>query len=188
VEDAQFSGWYYHMEGMADLLYLESGIERHYGFCDVTLGLQYADEAYSAGKAQVWGLRGEVGLARGLSLNAAYNRTVSKSEASADNFFGGGPFFTSSQHLTIAEAGPDGQALMATVSLDGAAGITGSYLEVAVLHIEGDGGIKADEVDAVVGYAAGDDLTFDLIYSDIKDRKESSNSFGNLRFFANYQF
>ncbi|HHD72792.1 MAG TPA: hypothetical protein ENL02_02605 [Epsilonproteobacteria bacterium] len=176
------------MEGMADLLYLESGIERHYGFGDLTLGLQYADEDYSEGKAQVWGLRGEVGLPWGLSLSTAYNKTLSTHDMSADNFFGGGPYFSSSQNLTIAEAGPDGQALMATVSLDGAAGITGSYLEVAVLHIEGDGGIKADEVDTVVGYEAGEDLTFDLIYSDIKDRKESSNSFKNLRFFANYQF
>ncbi|HHD83774.1 MAG TPA: outer membrane porin, OprD family, partial [Campylobacteraceae bacterium] len=47
MEDIALSCWYYHIEGMADLIYLESARQWHHGFGDLTLGLQYADEDYS---------------------------------------------------------------------------------------------------------------------------------------------
>jgi hypothetical protein len=191
IDHTNLTAWYYHAENLADLLYLETEYTGAYKVGSYSFGVQYALQDFSGSdKASVWGMRGEFAWdTYGVTLNAAYNKTDSTGNVGADNFFGGGPFFTSSEHLTPAEAGVNGKAVMGGLSFDAAvAGMRGVTLSVSKLYVEGDKGTKADELDTILSYATGKNLSCNLIYSDMNDKKDSGASFTNLRFFANYRF
>ncbi len=191
IKETTLSAWYYHADNMVDVLYLEGGYSGSYTLGGFAVGAQYARQDFSSNaRADITGLTAEIGFERyGITLSAAWNQTDSAAEAIADNLFGGGPFFTSSEHLTLAEAGANGKALMGGISFDGGVvGRNGLTLSLNKLHLEGDGGIDADEVDTTLHYEAAPNLTFDLIYSDATDHQNHDNSFTNTRFFANYRF
>ncbi len=191
ITDIGLEGWFYHMANNVDILYLASSYEGTYKQGSYALGVQYALQDHKeGGKANIAGIMGEISHeASGFSFNAAYNKNSSDNKVVADNFFGGGPFFTSSEHLTLAEAGVNGEAYMAGISWDaGKAGVDGMILSLSVLQVEGDDGVDASETDVTVSYAPGEKLSFDLIYSDMEDTKTKEESFKNLRFFANYNF
>ena len=189
--DTTLSAWYYHADNMVDVLYLEGSYSGSYALGGYVVGAQYAGQDFSGNaRADIIGLSGEIGFDRyGITLSAAWNRTDSIAEAAADNLFGGGPFYAGSEHLTLAEAGANGKALMGGISFDGGVvGMNGLTLSLNKLHLKGDGGIDADEVDTTLHYEAAPNLTFDLIYSDATDHPNRDNSFKNTRFFANYRF
>ncbi len=191
ITDTTLSAWYYHAEDMVDVLYLEGDYSGSYALGGFAVGAQYARQDFSGNaRADITGLSGEIGFDRyGITLSTVWNRTDSTAGAAADNLWGGGPFFTSSEHLTLVEAGVNGKALMGGIVFDGSVvGAAGLTLSLNRLHIEGDGGIDADEVDTALHYEAAPNLTFDLIYSDATDHQNRDNSFKNTRFFANYRF
>ena len=184
------SGWYYHANDLADMVYLEGDYEGKYSAGSYQLGLQYALQNYDNGdKANIYGVMAEISYeASGLGLRGAYNKINSKGTAAANNFLGGGPFFTSDEHLTLAEAGVDGKAYMAGLTYDaGNIGMEGMTLSVQSLHLKGVSS-KAGEVDIVMNYTPKERFTLDVIYSDAKNRIDSAESFKNLRVFANYRF
>ena len=190
LADTTLSGWYYHANDLADMLYLEGDYEGTYSGGSYQLGVQYALQDYdNADKADIYGVVAEVSHeASGLSLRGAYNQIDSKGAAVADNFLGGGPFFTSDEHLTLAEAGVDGKAYMAGLTYDaGNIGMEGVSFSIQSLHLKGKDA-KADEMDYVINYTPQESFSLDIIYSDTKDKIDSAESFKNLRVFANYWF
>lgn len=191
VADTTLSAWYYHAENIEDIGYLEATHEGNTQWGSYRVGMQYVRQDFNGKpKADIWGAVAETTLQRlGVTLCLAYNGVDSTAGATADNFLGGGPFFTSDEHMTLAEAGVNGRALMGSISYDaGDIGMDGLTLTVSTLHLSGDDGVDTDEVDWIASYQAGEDLSFDLIYSDTDDELHSENSFENLRAFANYRF
>jgi len=115
VENLAVSGWYYHANNQVDMVYMEGDYEGKYSAGAYNVGVQYAlqDQDNSSAHANIYGVMAEITHeASGLSLMGAYNKVYSKGDVTADNYLGGGPFFTSDEHLTLAEAGVDGKAYL----------------------------------------------------------------------------
>ncbi|MFT7823180.1 MAG: OprD family outer membrane porin [Sulfurimonas sp.] len=186
-EGLMLSGWYYHGDTLVDISYIEAGYEAHLDGITLGLGGQYAQQDWESGVAtEIMGASLSLGIdAAGLTLGAACNKA---DDNGADNGFGGGPFFTSAEHLTLAEAGADGEALIYSAEWDaGAAGLEGLTLGVGHLTLEDSTGTEATELDLTAGYAFNDALGMDVIYSDIDD-EINGDDFTNLRIFVNYTF
>ena len=190
IKDVDLEGWFYHLSNSVDLVYLAGSYEGTYAQGNYTVALQYAIQDYEDDSgANIAGIMAEISHdVSGLSFSAAYNKTDSQKNRAADNFFGGGPFFTSSEHLTITEAGANGEAYIAAVSWAAGASVAeGLRLGLSYLQVSSDEA-DASETDVTVSYMPRENLSFDLIYSDMKDKKVEEESFKNLRFFANYSF
>ncbi len=184
-------GWYYDINSDTDIIYLQTFYEGSFRYGDFTLGAQYANENFEGEKrAKIWGLMSEITHRdSGLSFSVAYDKTFSRQNASAENFFGGGSFFSSGEHLTISDAGEDGKVLILGVSYDASvSGIKNLFISLSNLWLKGDREKEMNEVDFTVAYELASDLTLDLIYSDIDDKMEKNNSFKNFRAYINYIF
>lgn len=186
-EGLMLSGWYYHGNNLVDISYAEAGYETNLDGITLGLGGQYAQQDWESDTAtEIMGASLSLGVdAAGLTFGAAYNKA---DENGADNGFGGGPFFTSAEHLTLAEAGADGEAVMYSAEWDaGAAGLEGLTLGVGHLTLEDSTGAEATELDLTASYAFNDALGIDVIYSDIDD-EINGDELTNLRIFVNYTF
>ena len=129
---------------------------------------------------------GEIAMEKvGLSFGLAYNRVDNNY---ATNGFGGGPFYTSSEHLTLREANADGDAVLFSAGFNaGMIGIDGLALGIGHLTLQSENDEKATELDLTASYALNDALTLDIIYSNVED-KINGDSFQNTRVFINYIF
>lgn len=188
IEGLSLSGWYYHANDLIKVPYLEATYEADLGEVSLGLGAQYAYMDWEGDSAaKVFGATLSAGFSpAGLTLGAAYNKS---SDGPADDLFGGGPFFTSSEHLTLPVAGSDGEAVMYTAEWDaGTIGVDGLTLGAGYLTLESDTGLESSELDLVASYAFNDALTLDIFYSDIDDKIESGDELTNLRVFLNYAF
>jgi hypothetical protein len=105
-----------------------------------------------------------------LTLKVAYNEV----SGTVINGFGGGPYFTSAEDHTVAEA-EDQKALALGVEYSGV-----EALRIGLFHIDFDQG--ANETDYYVLYDLDEHLGFELIYADIHEDGEF------VRFMANYAF
>jgi hypothetical protein len=188
IEGVALSGWYYYANDLVSVPYIEAEYEVNLG--EVTLGLaaQYAYMNWEdAEAAKIAGASISAGFeSTGLTLGVAYNKS---SGGAADDLFGGGPYLTSSEHLTLPTAGNDGKALMLAAEWDaGIIGLDGLTLGVGHLTLEDSTGLESTEIDLVASYAFNDRLNLDLFYSDIDDKIDSGSKLTNLRVFVNYIF
>ena len=152
---------------------------------------QYTIQDYDNGnEVSVYGINLSLGLeGQGLTFHTAYNKADSTNGQVAEDLFGGEPFFISCEYLTMAEAGENGKAYRFGVGVDGGSyGVEGLGFTFSYLGVEGDGGADLNEIDIVASYALNEQLSFDLIYSDMTDNAEDSESFTNTRVFVNYRF
>jgi imipenem/basic amino acid-specific outer membrane pore len=188
IEGLSLAGWYYNAKDVVKVPYIEAEYETNLEGIEVVLGAQYAYMDWEgAPAAKVFGASLSAGVeSTGLTLGAAYNKS---SDGAADDLFGGGPFFTSSEHLTLASAGADGEALMLLAEWDaGIAGFEGLTLGAGHLTLEDAAGLESKELDLIASYAFNDALSMDIIYSDIDDKIDSGDKLNNLRVFVNYTF
>jgi len=185
VKNTTFSGWFYNINKVATLTYLEANYEG--GTDSLTYGItaQYALQDYDdATRSTIYGVSSSLGLkSTGLTASIAYNKTDGRA---AENFFGGGPFVSNAEHHTLSEAGHDGDDILYTLEWDASViGLEGLVLTAnADVHSNGTKD-DANEYDLIATYKYNDSLNFSAIYSDIDDREDS---FKNLRVFANYIF
>ena len=187
IEGLALSGWYYNANNIVKVPYIEAGYEANFNGFTLGLGAQYAYQDWdTATAAEIAGASISAGIeSAGLTFGAAYNKS---SDGQADNLFGGGPFFTSAEHLTLAEAGPDGEAIIFTAEWDASAvRLKGLTLTAGYLTLEDQNGVEAKELDLTASYAFNDALSIDAIYSDIDD-DISSDEVANTRMFINYTF
>lgn len=185
IEGLSLSGWYYYASDVVKLPYFEALYETQINGMTMEFGAQYAYEDWEGSTAaKVAGASIAVGFG-GFTIGAAYNKS---DDGQADNLFGGGPFFTSAEHLTIAEAGPDGDAVMLSAEWDASSvGVEGLTLGAGYLTLNDNADNEATELDLTASYAFNDALSVDVIYSDIND-KINGDKATNLRVFANYTF
>jgi len=189
IEGLAISGWYYNLKDFEinSIVYADVNYEGESNGFSYAVGAQYASQNYStsgADAALVYGVSASAGYA-GITLGTAYNKS---NDNAASNGFGGGPFFTSSNFMTLAEAGADGEALLLSIEWDASdAGLDGLTLSVGKLTLTDASGTDTDELDVGVSYAFNDNLSIDAFYSDIDD-KINTDTFKNTRIFANYTF
>ncbi len=184
IEDISLGGWFYALPNLAKYTYLEAGIEKDYNGFNYQLGAQFALQEYHDSKtANIFGLSADImHKESAVSLMLAYDKS---SGGVADNGFGGGPFFSSSENMTLAEAGADGEMLTYGMAWDVSEALTCALNKSELYDAHDNHGY---EVDIVVHYALGENLSFDVIYSKIDNRDISGDKFDNVRLFANYQF
>ncbi len=183
---AQFSlsGWFYAMPTMAQYSYLEAHYEGKLENFSYTL----------SGQATLQDFRNQedtkiVGFSTafmhdksGLGASVAYNKSYG---GIADTGFGGGPFFTSSEHMTLADSHLHGDIVLTSLSWDVNTRLSCTLSRASMHDAKRHDG---DEVDGVVHYEVADNLSFDAIYSKIDNTDVSGDKFDNLRLFANYSF
>jgi len=190
-KDIALQAWQYNLKDFKvdKISYFEASYKTSINDIALGLGGQYAVQNYSASgekKATIAGVTASLGFEKvGLTLSTSYNKS---SDNSAVNGFGGGPFFTSCEHLTLAEVGTDGKASRVGLELDTTIlGVPNFLLELSKLTLKNSAGTKATEIDFVASYEINDKLTVDFIYSDTDD-KINNDKYKNTRVFANYSF
>jgi imipenem/basic amino acid-specific outer membrane pore len=181
VEKVILDGWYYNLKDEVKITYFEANFEDENERFTYSAALQYAFQDYDTGESStVYGVAASLGVKKvGLTTTIAYN-TVDG--IAADNFFGGGPFFTNAEHNTLREAGPDGDIILYTLEWDasviGAEGVN----VVANIDMHQD---DSREYDLGMEYAYSDTVNFSAVFSDVE---KDEDAFQNLRIFANYSF
>ena len=179
------SGWYYHIQDTVKVGYLEANYEVQNDAFSYALAAQYSLQDYDDNtQSTIYGLTASFGLKNsGITASIAYNNINGKA---ADNFFGGGPYFTNAEHHTLSEAGKEGESVLYGLAWDvSSIGIDGLILSANFdTHTNTTYG-DTKEYDIVVSYDYSDILNFTAIYSDIDDERDA---FTNLRVFVNYSF
>lgn len=183
IENLDLKAFGYMANDLVNVGYLEANYENQTDSFEYSTTLQYALQDYDGGtKASVFGAGAELGLKSiPLSFNIAYNKNFD--DGSADNLFGGGPFVTSMEHYTIAEAEGKGQVLKGGLSYEL---IEGLSLEANYAKIDRDVDPDAKELDIGVGYEFNDNLGVSAVYSDINDDRDGDMQ--NLRAYVTYKF
>ncbi len=160
INNTTLQAWQYKLEHK-DWNYFEAKFENN----NFSIAGQYSNQDNGN---SVYGIDGAFNIDN-LSIHTAYNRV----SGIISNGFGGGPFFTSSEDHTIEEI-LDGEAKLIGAEYNignFTLGVTNVYFNKC-----------EDERDYLVSYAFNDNLTIDLIHSDMsRDGKMS-------RFFLNYSF
>lgn len=185
IKDIILSGWYYHGNDLMDIGYAQASYENETDILAYTATLQYAIQDREDGKrANIWGISADIGLKEnGLGMSLGYNQNNGDT---ADNFFGGGPFVTSMEHYTLAEAGDDGKIYMIGFSWDASSMFEGLVFGVNYADINRKTNFDANELDITAEYAFSEDISFMCAYGDINDDLEGDSQ--NLRVFTNYKF
>ena len=170
IESVSLQAWYYDANDFAQLSYFEGT----YSADSFEVGVQFAkqndDTSDNSGPdGDAYGIFGAVNVAD-FTLSAAYNDV----DGTVINGFGGGPFFTSADDLTI-EGTEDQDALALGVEFGGIENLTLGVLSV-------DFGEGEDEIDYYAAYDVNDNLSLELVHVDMNDDGEST------RLIANYSF
>ncbi len=169
-DSVALQAWYYDAEDFAQLSYLEA----IYSAGNVEMGLQYADQNddssdNSGPDGDTYGIYGSVSVAD-FTLTAAYNDV----DGTVSNGFGGGPFFTSADDLTI-DGTEDQDALALGIEFGGIENLTLGMLNV-------DFGKGEDEIDYYAAYEVNDCLSFELVHADLHDDGQSTRLIANMSF------
>ncbi len=175
--------WYYDFRDEVSIVYGDLNYELDQNNLHYSLVLQVADEDFKDSEdAFIYGAAFGVRYSD-VTLSIAYNKSK---DGTASNGFGGGPFLTSMEHLTLAESGDDGEVLSYGVELDLDEFVPNSSLYISRSDLSSKSE-DANELDLVLGYEISDDFGLDLIYSDVDD-DINGDDFTNVRFFINYNF
>ncbi len=187
ISDLALSGWYYRSRSLEidTITYLEATYHTqgaHFGY---TLGAQYAKATYrDSDDASIYGATASLAYGA-LTIGIAYNTSR---DNIATNGWGGGPFFTSDEHLTIADAGVDGKMWTVMGDYDLSSLVAGVTMGLRYSTLKGNAHNDANEFDLTANYTITDRLGIDLHFSDIRDHHLVDGDRKNSRLFVNYHF
>ncbi len=188
MNNTSLSGWFYNLKDEAKL----SFVQLDYGFSmdnlETNMALQYSIQDFeNSENATIIGASLSItDTQKGFTLIGAYNKS---SDADATNGFGGGPFLTNSEHLTLPDAGRDGEILFYAIEWDmGSVGVDGLSLFVSKADLSDGENHDGDEVDVIIHYDVNNRLSLDIIHSQIDNSDISGDKFDNTRAFINYTF
>lgn len=188
LDNTQLKAWFYNIPNLAKLAYIEANYNVALDDINVALAGQYSVQDYeNSEKSTIYGASIEASYEPwGLTTTLAYNAVDG---VAADNFFGGGPFLTSSEHITIADGGDSAKALLIGESFDFATvGIENLTLSLNHLTIKREYLNDIMELDMALEYNYSNNLNLQLIYSDVEDKSFANESFKDVRVFVNYSF
>jgi len=185
IENLAVQGWYYGIDNIANVLYADatyaielsekSGIEvaAQYG--------HFNELQNSTIDGNVYGIGATYNIDM-LTLGAAYNTVSSGSGKAIANGFGGGPYFTSMEEMTI-DGLEDAKAYQFNAELDlSDAGIEGARLAALYGKFKGktEGlDAKVSEYDVVLAYDINENLCADMSYATIDDKNKNTGDSGS---------
>lgn len=196
LENIDLQAWYYGFDKQADVLYLDGIYEGEYSNAlTVAGGMQYAyykEKEASTFDGNVIGAQVEVGFDL-FTLGTAFNHVMTPDGKKLFIGYGGGPYFTSMEELTINEIS-DAKAYTFSVGINLAMIAKDLELNYSYGHFSGkDGASDVEQVenDLILGYEITDKLDLEISYADINDKKNSGSAdtgFNRLLARMNYGF
>ncbi len=192
IKNLGLSAYYYDIDDkiagdIDSISYAEAIYDGNYNSIGYELGLQSANQKFKGEKtAKIVGYSLGVNFDKlGLGFSYAYNKSK---DHSASNGFGGGPFFTSCDDLTIDGMGADIKADRYGVSFDASNyGLSGLNLGYSYLKIKNPTSQKSTESDYTLEYEIGKNLNLNIHHIVVDDRI-NSEKYKNTRLFVNYNF
>lgn len=188
LNNTTISGWFYNLKDEAKLSYIELGYSFNMSDLIFDLAGQYSVQNFENSEdTTIVGANISISdEARGFTFASSYNKS---SDFTATNGFGGGPFFTNSEHLTLPDAGEGGEIVFYSLEWDlGSIGVDGLSLFVSKADLSDKDGNEGDEVDFILHYDVDKRLSLDIIHSQIDNNNISGDKFDNTRAFINYTF
>ena len=182
--------WYYDIDEIADVFYLEAGYEFSADFINCSLGVQY-DAANDRGKkllgevdSSTWGVSLELNY-QNLTILTAYNEDNGNSGAFGS--LGGGAFFTSLEDQTIDAIEESGKSWIVGSNLQ----INNNFQIGAVygkFQADNKENYNTSEIDIVAEYSLKDKISLSAVYASIDDKTNSNLDYDIFRIIANYNF
>lgn len=184
IENLALQGWYYGIDNMANVFYTDATYALK---LSETSGVEFAAQFGEFNELQNSTIDGKVygaGAAYNidmLTVGAAYNKVSSDSGQAIVNGFGGGPYFTSMEEMTI-DGLEDAKAYQFNAELD-MANIGAEGLKLAALYgkFKGKtGGLdtRVSEFDVVLAYDINENLCADMSYATIDDKNKNTGDSG----------
>lgn len=182
VENLAIQGWYYGINNLTNILYTDATYSLA---LNETMGLEFAGQFGYFNETKNSGIAGNV-YGIGVSFNvdmltigAASNFVSNDNGKTIINGFGGGPYYTSMEEMTI-NGLEDARAYQINAEIDMTkAGIEG--LKLATLYGDFRGKIqgldaKVTEFDIVADYTLNDNICADMSYAIIDDKNKNNNA------------
>lgn len=187
IENLVVQGWYYDVDKIADIYYADTTYSIPF---NESVGLevmgQYAlfNENFDASGAgsgtegKVYGIGANVNVGM-VKLGAFYNDSTNKSGKSSSNGFGGGPYFTSTEEMTLSGY-EDTKAYKLSADLDMSdAGIEGLKFCVQYGSFKSTpADMRVKESDFIVTYAMSEAFTAQVSYAQLEDKNKNKNDDG----------
>ncbi|MDD2781822.1 OprD family outer membrane porin, partial [Sulfuricurvum sp.] len=197
IDNLALQGWYYNIDDLSNAIYADATYRVPFSeIMALELSTQYAnfsEEKASGVDGKVYGF-GVVFNIAALTLGAAYNKASNDDGKAVSNGFGGGPYMTSMEEMTI-EGMNDVKAYQLSAELDMAnAGLEGVTLTALYGNFKSDtDGTKVTETDLIASMELSEAITGDISYAMIDDKNnnfDSGNDSGYDRFLVrlNYNF
>lgn len=184
IDNLTLQGWYYGIDNMANIVYADATYALAFS---ETSGVEVAAQFGQFNELQnstidgnVYGIGATYNIDM-LTVGAAYNKVYSDSGKAIVNGFGGGPYFTSMEEMTI-DGLEDAKAYQFNAELDMSdAGAEG--LRVAALYgkFKGKAGgldAKVSEFDVVLAYDINENICADMSYATIDDKNKNTGDTG----------
>jgi len=196
IKNLELQMWYYGFDKLSDVVYGDGIYSSKAKSITYEVGVQlshYFERSSSQVDGSVYGGTLSLGY-KGLSVAGAFNRAHTTKDKSIILGYGGGPYYTSMEEMTIAEIS-DVKAYVLSFGTDlsriGVAGLEFSY---AYGHFDGTANssdIRYKENDFVFSYEVNEKTDMELSYADVKDEENSGindTSYNRILFRANYSF
>jgi len=196
-DEMHLQGWYYGIDKVADAWYAD-GVKawKMTETVQTALAVQYAgfsekNNSGIDGSVYGIGLDASVGM---VTLSLVYNQAFNGANKSVSNGFGGGPYFTSMEEMTI-DGMEDAKAYVAVVGLDmGEVGLEGLTLDTGYGTFKSKPmNASVSEWDIIASYEMNEAVSGDISFAKINDRNNNFDAgadAGYSRFMAriNYCF
>lgn len=181
IENLALQGWYYGIDNVSDVFYTDATYTVPVKE-DVEIELagqfgHFAQKQSSAIDGNVYGIGANVNVGV-LTLGVAYNKSCNDSGKAVTNGFGGGPYFTSMEEMTI-DGMEDAKAYQVSAEFDLAnVGMEG----VNLIALYGDFkstplDMHVREIDLIAAYEISEALMAEVSYAMIDDKNK--NTFDN---------
>lgn len=184
IENLSVQGWYYGIDNMANVLYTDATYAMELSEkSGVEVAAQFGDfnelqNSTIDGKVYGIGVAYNIDM---LTVGAAYNKVNSDSGKAIVNGFGGGPYFTSMEEMTI-DGLEDAKAYQFNAELDlSDAGAEGLRLAALYGKFKGKAGgldAKVSEFDVVLAYDINENVCADVSYATIDDKNKNTGDSG----------
>lgn len=182
IENLAVQGWYYGIDNLSNVLYTDAAYTIQLSeIIGVELSGQYghfSEKQASTIDGNIYGVGAALNTGA-LTLGATYNKTANDDGKAIVNGFGGGPYFTSMEEMTI-DSMEDAKAYqlsakvdLAGVGLDGVK-LTAFYGSFKSTPMD----INVKETDLIAAYEMSEALTAEMSYAMIDDKNTNRSEDG----------
>lgn len=182
VENLALQGWYYAIDEVSKAFYTDATYALPFTeTMELELSAQYAnfsEEKGSGMDGNVYGVGAAFNIGA-LTLGAAYNKASNDTDKYVSNGFGGGPYFTSMEEMTI-DGFEDVKAYQLSAELDMAdAGLEGLTLSALYGNFKSTpSDMKIKEIDLIAAYELSEAFSAEVSYAMVDDKNKNTSEDG----------